>query len=224
MPAPSAPFPAHSATPLVKICGLTRAEDVQVCIDAGADAIGFNFWPKSKRCVTWAQALPLLDMVPAHISRVAVLVNAGSREVHHLIESARIDCLQFHGDESLDYFREFANCPIPLIRAAAVRTAADVSALAVWPVDALLLDAYAPGTYGGTGHPCDWPLAAEAVRAHAPKPILVSGGLTPENVAEALRTTGCAGADVASGVESAPGIKDPEKIRAFIRAAKGASA
>jgi phosphoribosylanthranilate isomerase len=130
--------------------------------------------------------------------------------------------MQLHGDESPEFCAAVRALGLPLLRAFALRAPEDMALLRGHPADAFILDSYAPGVFGGTGHVCDWALAAEAVRAFPEKTILLSGGLQPDNVARALREVRPAGADVASGVESAPGVKDAEKIRAFIAAAKGA--
>ena len=210
-----------SSSPFVKICGLTGAADAAVCAEAGADAIGINFFPKSKRYHPLDQARKWLDLFAGGPARVALFVNAALPDIAAAVDSALFEAVQLHGDESPDFCAEVKSLGLPLIRAFALRTAGDFTLLAGHPADAFILDAYAPADYGGTGLLSDWPLAAEAVRRFPDKTLLLSGGLTPENVASAIRQVHPFGVDVASGVESAPGQKDPGLIRAFIAAAKG---
>ncbi|RYD31493.1 MAG: phosphoribosylanthranilate isomerase [Verrucomicrobiaceae bacterium] len=200
---------------LTKICGLTRLEDALLCAEAGADAIGINFFPKSKRFHPLEQAALWLDKVPSGLARTAVLVNAPAEDVLRIAESGLIDVLQFHGDETPEDMVKFRSLGRPVIKALPLRPDTTLESLRAWPVDALLLDAWAPGAYGGTGHTIDWTHAAEVIRALAPLPVILSGGLTPANIAEAVRRTRPAGVDTASGVEVSPGLKDHGKIRAL---------
>ena len=211
------PFPNPDKTsPQVKICGLTRLEDALVCAEAGADAIGINFWPGSKRHQSVLQAMAWLPKAPASLTRVAVLVNATPQEIQALLDCGEIDALQFHGDEPPEFVAGYMARGISCLRALSVTSGASLAALAVQPAKTLLLDAFQPGVYGGTGQTCDWPLAKMAVRQFPERQIILCGGLTPENVAEAVRTVHPAAVDVASGVESAPGLKDAEKVRKFV--------
>lgn len=208
---------------LTKICGITRMDDAQLCVAAGADAIGINFYAGSKRFHSLEQAEMWLRNVPRVLTRVAVLVNAPVEEVTRIAESGLIDVLQFHGDEmpeDLSAYRS-AGIELPFIRALPLKRETTLADLQSWPVNALLLDAYAPGTYGGTGHTIDWNRAAGIIAALAPLPVILSGGLTPENVAQAVRLTHPAGVDVASGVEISPGLKDSAKVAKFVRQARG---
>lgn len=216
------PFPLPGQV-LTKICGLTRLEDALACAEAGADAIGINFFPESKRFHPLEQAAVWLGRAPRSLTRVAVLVNAPGDEVRRLAESGLIDVLQFHGDENRDDLAGFRALGLPMIKALPLRPDTTPDSLCGWPVDALLLDAYAPGTYGGTGHTVDWDRAAEVIAALAPLPVILSGGLTPDNVSEAVRRTLPAGVDVASGVELSPGLKDHGKIRNLVVQARMAS-
>lgn len=208
------PFPQPGRT-LTKICGLTGLEDARFCAEAGADAIGINFFPKSKRFHPLEQAVLWLGEVPRGLTRVAVLVNAPAEEVRRIAGSGLIDVLQFHGDETLEEIGGFRSLGLPVIKALPLRPDTSLESLRAWPVDALLLDAYAPGVYGGTGHTINWNQAAAVIAALQPLPVILSGGLTPDNISEAIRHTRPAGVDVASGVELSPGIKDHGKIRDF---------
>jgi phosphoribosylanthranilate isomerase len=208
--------------PQVKICGLTRLEDALACVDAGVDAIGVNFWPQSRRYHPLEAAVRWLADLPPEICRVAVLVNAGEEEIRRIWQSGCIDVLQFHGGEPDEAILRHQQRGIPVIRATAVRTLEDVSALGASRLSDLLLDAWQPGEWGGTGRTCDWPLAREAVLRFPDKRIILSGGLNPDNVADAVAQVRPFAVDVASGVESAPGIKDAARIRAFVRQARGA--
>jgi phosphoribosylanthranilate isomerase len=214
-------FPANSANTAVKICGfLELSAGLLAAEEAGAGAIGINFWPKSKRYLPLAEARLWLDSVPPSLNRVAVLVNAPEAEIDAILASGCIDTLQFHGDEPDSLVQRYLDRGVPCIRALAVRSPADLELVARCPAPAVLLDAYAPGAYGGTGHTCDWELARQAVLAFPEKKIILSGGLTPENVARAVQEVRPAGVDVASGVEISPGVKDPALVRKFTQAAR----
>lgn len=201
---------------IVKICGVTRIEDAEAAVEAGADWIGLNFWPRSKRHVDAETATRIAAAIPGDVKKVGVFVNAPSTQVEQLAARVGLDLLQFHGDEDADYLAPFAT---RAIRALRVQGPADLRALDGLAVDTVLLDAPS-ANYGGSGTTFDWSLARQA-RTFGKK-LLLAGGLTPENVAQAVREVRPFGVDVASGVESAPGIKDHAKIRAFVRAAKEA--
>ncbi len=214
-------FPNPNAThPQVKICGLTRLADAQVCAAAGVDAIGVNFWPKSKRYHPLAEAAKWLPLVPESLTRVAVLVNASAKEIEALWASGCVDALQFHGDESSETIQSWMSRGIPCLRAMALHDQADFPLVSQQAAKAILLDAFQPGVYGGTGQVADWPLAALAVSRFPEKQIILAGGLTVRNVAEAVKVVSPAAVDAASGVESAPGIKDSALVREFVRLAK----
>lgn len=213
-------LPHFSDTPYVKICGLTCREDAQVCADAGADAIGINLFPGSKRYHPLDRARAWLGEFAGGPARVALFVNAGLEDIGTAVDSGLFEAVQLHGDEAPEFCAAVKALGLPLIRALALRTTDDLAQLADHPADAFILDAWAPGVFGGTGQLSDWALAAEAVRRFPSRIILLSGGLTPENVNAAVSGVRPAGVDVASGVESAPGIKDHGKIRAFVAAAK----
>lgn len=201
--------------PRIKVCGLTRAEDVQAAVAAGVDAIGLVFYPESPRHLTIAQAVTLCREIPPFVTIVGLFVNASRAEVHRVVESVPLNLLQFHGDETVDQCEGFG---LPYLRAARVRPGVDLLEFASqFPsARALLLDTWTPA-YGGSGESFDWSL----VPASCPLPVILSGGLTPDNVAEAIRQVRPVAVDVSSGVESAKGIKDAAKIRAFVSAVRG---
>jgi len=200
---------------LVKICGVTTAKDAAMAAEMGADAIGVNFWPGSKRYVDPAEAAPILAAIPAGILKVGVFVNEPEEDVAFRMEVLGLDRVQLHGDERPgDYLRLD---PLRLIRVVRVRDAASFAAASGWKPSLWLYDAFVDG-YGGAGVPAPWALIAEGAR----RPFLLAGGLTPDNVAAAILATHPDGVDVASGVERSPGVKDPVKVAAFIAAARAA--
>ena len=201
----------------VKICGLTRPEDAQAAAAAGADLVGFMFYQPSTRCVSFAQAAALSRVLPAHIVRVGVFVNPDADTVAQAIATCGLTMLQFHGDEPPDFCAQFG---LMTLKAFRIRDAASLAALPSHPADAWLLDAWSPAAPGGTGERFNWELAVAARKLG--RPIFLAGGLTPENVATAVRQVQPFGVDVSSGVESAPGVKDAAKIHAFVAAAKAA--
>jgi phosphoribosylanthranilate isomerase len=203
---------------LVKICGVTTADDAALAAGAGADAIGVNLWPGSKRFVgDAAAARRVLDAVPAGILKVGVFVNAAAGEVARALAELGLDRAQLHGDERAADFRELPSGA--LIRALRIRDAGSFDDVGGWGAPLFLYDAFVEG-FGGGGVAAPWPLIARA----AVRPFLLAGGLTPDNVGAAIAATRPDGVDVASGVERAPGRKDPAKIVAFIAAARAAAA
>lgn len=198
----------------IKICGLTRAEDMQVAIEAGADALGLVFYPPSPRFVDPEQAVRLAGMAPPFVSVVGLFVNAEARQVSELLAAVPIHLLQFHGDEDEAYCRQFGR---PYIKAARMRPGLDLLQYAAsFPsAQAILVDAFVEG-YGGGGKSFDWNLIPNSMS----KPLVLSGGLDADNVGEAIRRVRPAAVDVSSGVEAAKGIKDADKIRSFIAAAR----
>ena len=198
--------------PRVKICGLTRLEDVLVAVEAGADAIGLVFYPPSPRYVDLDKAAELARAVPPFVTIVGLFVNANPALVRETLAVVPIHLLQFHGDEDEAYCRQFAR---PYMKAARVRPGMDlVQYAAAFPsAQAILLDAFVDG-FGGGGKVFDWSLIPPALG----KPLVLSGGLDAANVGEAIVRVRPAALDVSSGVEAAKGIKDAEKIRAFCAA------
>jgi phosphoribosylanthranilate isomerase len=199
----------------VKICGLTRVEDALAAVEAGADALGFMFYAPSPRCVTQQTAARIIDELPPFVAKVGVFVNPAVEEVRQAIADCGLDTLQFHGEESPEFCRQFG---LKVLKAFRVQGPETLKVLPEYSAMAWLLDSFVPGTRGGTGNPFNWDIAAQAVNLGGR--VILAGGLTPENVAEAVRRVSPYGLDVSSGVEFAPGKKDAAKIRAFIAAAK----
>lgn len=199
----------------VKICGITNPADGLAAAEAGADALGFVFYDKSPRSVSVAAAAGIIRQLPAFLVKVGVFVNAPEDLVLRAVGDCGLNLLQFHGEETPDYCLQFG---VMSMKAFRLRDADSLRALKDYPTDAWLLDTCAPDKLGGTGERCDWDLAAEAQKLG--RPIFLAGGLTPENVAEAVRRVRPYAVDVSSGVEAAPGRKDPVKVRAFVQAAK----
>jgi phosphoribosylanthranilate isomerase len=206
----------------VKICGITRPEDAELAASLGAWAIGFNFWPGSKRLCDLAVAAGIARALRRQVEPVGVFVNPTLDEVVHVAESVGLTYVQLHGDEGPAFCAAVGqHTGARVIKALHVGSGADIQDAGRFHTDFHLLDAAAGKAYGGTGRTWDWALAA---KRHTQVPVLLSGGLTPENVAEGIAAVRPWGVDVASGVESAPGIKDPAKVEAFIAAAAGVPA
>ena len=201
----------------VKICGITRLEDALAAIRAGAHAIGFVFYPPSPRHVTPAAAGAILRALPPFITTVGLFVDALADEVRSTLAQAPVQLLQFHGAETPAYCRQFGR---PYMKAVRMGPEVDLLQYAgdYHDAKALLLDAYVTGLHGGSGVPFDW----NRVPGGLPLPVIVSGGLTAENVGEAVRRVRPCAVDVSSGVESAKGIKDAAKISAFIAGVRNA--
>ena len=200
----------------IKICGLTRLEDLHAAVKAGADAIGLVFYAPSSRYVDLKTAAELARAVPPFVTIVGLFVNADPAQVRETLAAVPIHLLQFHGDEDENYCRQFDR---PYLKAARVKPEMDlVQYAAGFPsAQAILLDAFVDG-YGGGGKVFDWTL----IPADLAVPIVLSGGLDAGNVAEAIVRVRPAAVDVSSGVEAAKGIKDAEKIRAFVSAVRAA--
>ncbi|SHH02054.1 phosphoribosylanthranilate isomerase [Cognatiyoonia sediminum] len=207
----------------IKICGLTTAEDIDATARAGAHYVGFNFFPKSPRYVDLDRARELAVTVPVGIAKVALVVNAENDALDQLVDRVPIDMLQLHGSESPERVAKVRDrYGLPIMKVLGIASEEDVSKVDLYSdvADQLLLDAKAPkdaALPGGNGLTFDWTLLAN--RKYWTKPWMLAGGLTPENVAEAIARTGARQVDVASGVESAPGQKDAGLIEAFCRAA-----
>ncbi|HUI74712.1 MAG TPA: phosphoribosylanthranilate isomerase [Candidatus Acidoferrum sp.] len=203
----------------VKICGITRWEDARLACELGASALGFNFYEKSPRAIAPAAAWEIIRRLPPFVAPVGVFVNWDSVAVLALARSLRLAAVQLHGDEHAPTVNACAK-QIPVIKALRVGADFNLSKLDSFESACAFLFDAAPsgrdsGHFGGTGLRTDWRAAREASKSHR---ILLAGGLTPENVAEAIRSVGPYAVDVASGVESAPGIKDPAKLREFFSA------
>ena len=199
----------------VKICGLTNLPDALVAVEAGADALGFVFCEDSPRFLSLETASGIIHKLPASAVKVGVFVNATEEFVQRAIAECGLNLLQFHGDESPAYCLQFHLMSMKAFR---IRDAASLQALTDYRTDAWLLDSYAPGKLGGTGEKFNWDLAVEAQKLG--RPIFLAGGLTPDNVADAVRQVHPYAVDVSSGVEASPGTKHHAKVTAFIQAAK----
>jgi len=194
---------------LVKICGITRAEDAAAAVECGAGALGFVFWQGSPRCIDPYRARTITATLPPFVTAVGVFVNQPADYVSHVASLVRLGAVQLHGDETAGYA---AGIAAPAIKAV---TVADPQ-LSGWPARSLLLlDVHDPEMRGGTGRTVDW-RAAAAIAAQ--RPILLAGGLTPENVADAVARVRPFGIDVSSGVERSPGVKDHRRLRALFEA------
>ena len=200
---------------IVKICGITNLADGLAAAEAGADALGFVFYEQSPRYIGVEAAAGLIRQLPPLVMKVGVFVNAPEDLVVRAARECGLNLLQFHGEESPEYCLGFGLMSMKAFR---IRDEASLQAVRDYPTDAWLFDTYAAGKIGGTGATFNWDLALQA-RGWG-RPIFLAGGLTPENVAEAVRRARPYGVDVSSGVEAAPGRKDPARVRAFVQAAK----
>jgi phosphoribosylanthranilate isomerase len=193
----------------VKICGMRRLPDALVAVEAGADAIGFNFWRPGRRYIHPETARVIARSLPPFVAKVGVFADEDAATIREIAELCGLDMLQLHGSESPEFCLGFDR---PVIKGLKVRNADSLAVLSRYRVAAVLLDTHVPGEMGGTGRRFDWSLAREAGAAG---PVILSGGLDPDNVTEAIREAAPYAVDVASGVETG-GEKDPEKVRAFI--------
>ena len=198
----------------IKMCGITRLEDALTCVEAGVDALGFNFWSGSKRHVTLAQAEEIARVLPPEVLRVGVFVRAAPAEVRATVSAVGLGAVQLHGDEDP---ADYATVGVPLWQVLRIESALPEAASA--HASEVLLDAKVEG-FGGGGRAFDWSLARGAGRFGVP--FWLAGGLTPANVGEAVRKAQPPGVDVASGVESRPRMKDPALVRAFVAAVRAA--
>lgn len=201
----------------VKICGITNEKDALLACNAGADALGFVFYERSSRYIDPVQAGAIIKRLPPFITTVGVFVNQDYAYVKHVGELTGIDLFQLHGDETPEFCLRFGNSAI---KAFSVKDHATITGLSEFKVSAYLLDTFQEGIAGGTGKVFNWNLAGEAKKFGR---IILAGGLSPENVKEAVRKVQPYAVDVSSGVESEPGKKDEEKVRAFIHKAKDES-
>lgn len=205
----------------IKICGITNLEDARLAVDLGADMLGFNFYENSPRYLPPLQALRLIDGLSAEVERVGVFVNMEGHRVGEFVDLMGLHAVQLHGDETPDFVSSLRRITdAKIIKTFRVDPMFNLDSIKETAADSVLLDAYTQGQYGGTGERFDWSIAADAVRLRPN--LMLAGGLTVENVAKSVRVVGPHAVDVASGVESAPGKKDPAKLEAFIRNAKSA--
>jgi phosphoribosylanthranilate isomerase len=215
--------PLQPRVPRVKICGITNLEDAQRAVDYGADQLGLNFYEKSPRYISPDKARELVDSLPYNVETVGVFVNEPMDDILATAEYVGLDGIQLHGDEDFKYVKELGRRTTRfVIKAFRVSQTFSIADAMDWDMDYPLFDAFSPYERGGTGMTLNWEEIASDVFLWFPFTAYLAGGLTPENVAEAVRTFKPYAVDVASGVESTPGKKDPMKVAAFIKAAKEA--
>jgi phosphoribosylanthranilate isomerase len=202
----------------VKICGITNVEDALLAVQWGADLIGLNFYPPSPRYVTPEAAFEIRQAIPANVQCVGVFVNSTRSQIANLVERLKLDLIQFHGDEQGEDLLGWMCQTIKAVRIKQKEALPDINQIST---TYLLLDTYQAGRYGGTGETFEWKKILSCVSRREDR-LILAGGLTPENVTSAVRSVHPWAVDVASGVEIAPGRKDPEKLRAFITNAKTA--
>jgi len=191
----------------VKICGITNYDDAAAAVDMGADLLGFNFYPKSPRYVTREKAARIISKLPAFVDVVGIFVNASFDEIRETIDQCQLSWIQLHGDESPEFCRSFLSINIKTMKALRIKDQADIERVDDYFTDAILLDAFHPERYGGTGVTFDW-----NVIGHIGKRIFLAGGINPDNVAAAVKL-GVYGIDACSGLEAGPGKKDHEKMK-----------
>jgi phosphoribosylanthranilate isomerase len=206
----------------IKICGIINFADAMRAIDAGADALGFNFSPRSRRCLDRRADGDWLSNVPASVLRVAVLTNPVWQELVEISDFPFIDAIQLHGEETPAFCHRLMESKIPFAKAVPVTSDEETPDIAGFFTGTVFLDSKKGDRFGGTGQAFDWSVAKAAVRDHPNLKIIVGGGLNPGNVAEAVTTIRPYGVDVASGVESASGAKDPKLVEQFISVARTA--
>ncbi len=199
----------------VKICGITNTEDAVMAIEAGADALGFVFHGKSPRFITPDNAAEIIRKLPPFVTTVGLFVNPDIGFVNSTADSCGIDIIQLHGDETADFCSRVNRRVVKVFR---IRNEESLSSIKDYRVAGFLLDAYSPEAYGGTGKTFNWDIARDAKKYG---PVILAGGLSPENVRQAIERVKPYAVDVSSGVEAAPGRKDPGKVREFIKMAKG---
>ena len=198
----------------MKICGITNIEDARHASACGADALGFVFYPGSPRFVDPDQARQIIAELPPMVTTVGLFVNQPPAKIREMVEFCGLNAVQLHGEEEPD---QCSYPPCKVIKALRLKDGMHDKVFSAYRVSALLLDAYVPDKFGGTGQRCDWDRAAEIASRHR---VILAGGLNPENVSDAVRQVHPYGVDVSSGVEKKPGQKDPEKVATFIRMAR----
>jgi phosphoribosylanthranilate isomerase len=191
----------------VKICGITNYKDAAAAVDMGADLLGFNFYPKSPRYIAPAKAVEIINKLPAFIDLAGVFVNESIEKIHETKNFCQLDWLQLHGDESPEFCKQFLSHSVKIMKAIRVKDQKDIERAESFFTDAILLDAFDPEKYGGTGLTFDWNIVG-----HIGKRIFLSGGINPDNAAAAVEL-GVYGIDVCSGVEAEPGKKDHKKMK-----------
>jgi phosphoribosylanthranilate isomerase len=209
-------FRKDSDRVFVKFCGIKNELDARAAIECGADALGFNLYPGSTRFIQWQREQAWIRELPAEISRIAVVVNPTLDEAWRLLEMDIFDGLQLHGEESREFCESLANNHKPVLKALRLKNVELLQRLSDYPVFGFLLDSHREGAFGGTGERFEWTLLK---RAHLDKPLIVAGGLTPENVGNAVRELRPHAVDVATGIENEGGGKDRKKMQDFVAAA-----
>ncbi|MBE0505047.1 MAG: phosphoribosylanthranilate isomerase [Desulfuromonadales bacterium] len=198
----------------IKICGITEPGDALHAVDCGADALGFVFYERSPRAITPDKAQAIIAQLPPFVTVVGLFVNEDPRIIRDVADHCHLDVIQYHGDETPETVQM---APRRSIRALRIKGDATIDDFAAYPASGLLIDAWVEGVFGGTGVLSNWQIAAEIAKK---RPVILAGGLTPENVAAAIQAVRPYGVDVSSGVENAPGRKDRKKVAAFISAAQ----
>ena len=204
----------------VKICGITNEADAQAAIDAGADALGFNLVPGSTRYINLDRASGWIQKLPGEICKVAVVTNPNWEDACRISHLAFVDALQLHGTEAPEFCRRLAEAGIPFAKAVPVTASKSLAGLPNYFTDTMILDSSGDGTFGGTGKTFPWKFAPEFVRHNPRISVILAGGLNPQNVADAVRVVRPRGVDVASGVESSPGRKNSDLLRAFVESVR----
>ncbi|PKN12240.1 MAG: phosphoribosylanthranilate isomerase [Deltaproteobacteria bacterium HGW-Deltaproteobacteria-4] len=195
----------------IKICGITEIDDALHAVDCGVDALGFVFYERSPRAITPDKAQAIIAKLPPFVTVVGLFVNEDPRIVQEVADHCHLDVIQYHGDETPEIVRK---APRRSIRALRIREDVTFTDFNAYPASGILIDAWVAGAFGGTGVLSSWEIAAEIAKQ---RPLILAGGLTPENVAAAIQTVRPYGVDVSSGVEDAPGRKDRKKVAAFIK-------
>jgi phosphoribosylanthranilate isomerase len=217
------------ASPLfrIKICGITNVADAQAAAAAGADAIGLNFFSSSSRCVSVERAEEIVRALPSGVCKVGLFVNDSVERVRETYERLKLDAVQLHGDESPEFVAALTGIPVVKAFRIGNQQAAGIKGYVTacqqlgHPLSGMIVDAHVPGSFGGTGQLTDWKAAADLQQRLA-VPLILAGGLTAANVGQAIAAVRPYGVDTASGVESSPGCKDPQQVKAFVTAAREA--
>lgn len=197
--------------PKIKICGITNHHDAKAAIDFGADMLGLNFYSGSPRYITPEKAAEIVNQLPGFIDIVGVFVNASVEQIHQTTKLCQLDWIQLHGDEDAQFCKSFLSHHVKTMKAIRVKDSSDIDKAESYLTDAILLDAFNPDKYGGTGLTFDWNIIGDMC-----KRVFLAGGINPDNVASAV-TLGVYGIDVCSGVELEPGIKDHEKMKKLFK-------
>jgi phosphoribosylanthranilate isomerase len=191
----------------VKICGITNYDDAMAAADLGADILGFNFYPKSPRYIPPKDAVKIIDRLPAFVDVAGVFVNAPFKQIRQIMEDCELSWVQLHGDEDPKFCQQFQALNVKIIKAIRVKSRADIDTAEIFSTDAVLLDAFDPKKYGGTGLSFDWNIVG-----HIATRVFLAGGINPDNAVKAIQL-GVYGIDICSGIESAPGKKDHKKMK-----------